>query len=359
MADKGVSVNVQIIYPENKAYENKTGNFEGVNYEFLGNYEDYYGGVFSKIKNRFLGLYRIGDFIFKKRIDVVVTYHDNWLTNLYVALITKLLTIPFILDKTEYPYGYFKMSKFRRLLENFNLKLFDGFIVISNELEKFYKDFSKNIFLLPMTIDPNRFDNIEVNSSSNNYIALTFGTHNRDNIYDSVRSYELYTRLKSDEEPYDLYLIGDFDELIRNFPENQSIEKYIVDYKLSNKIFFLGKKPIHEVPQILVNAKCLLTTPLTYVSGGFPTKLGEYMLSGVPVVASNAGEISSFVKDRFDILLSKVGDNDSIASNILLIHNNPFVGKEIAENAIKTAKSKFNAATYVDEMVSFFNKLKK
>lgn len=351
LVNAGADLTVLIIYPSAKGIT-ANGIYDGVRYQFVS--KDYYPDIkfFAKIYLRFKGLYYICQFINKENIEAVLSYHDNYLTNLVVRLFTLFKSIPYIIDKTEYPYGYFKMTNFQKFLTYLNLKLFSGFIVISKELKSFYLKFSNNVFLLPMTIDPDRFKNVDPRLDSTKYIALTFGVHNRDGLYESVVAYHKYLKT-TDEIPYQLFLIGDYTTLCKNFPECIRIAEYVNSNQLTGSIQFLGKVPINDVPEILAGASCLLTTPSKFVSGGFPTKLGEYLLAGVPVVATNAGEISDYVKDRFDILLSEVNDLDGVAENILFIQKNPVLGSTIAENGVKTAKTLFNADTYVKDLVKF------
>lgn len=357
MAKKGIDIHVLMVYPA-LAECPDYGVFEGVRYSFLSDEKYYNGSFLNKLYFRFSGLNNIRKFIFTEKVDAVLSYHDNFLTNFFVKLFTVLTSIPFVIDKTEYPYGYFQMSKMRQFMERLNLSLFDGFIVISNTLKDFYSKISKNVFLLPMTIDPNRFDGVSGGGDREKYISLTFGVHNRDGLFDSIITFHKYLN-QSQKKSFKLYLIGDYSTLCENFPECNAIKIYVQENGLEDSVLFLGRKPIEEVPVILAGAQCLITTPTKYVSGGFPTKLGEYMLSGVPIVATKAGEISDYVTDNYDIFLCNVGDLDCMADKIIFIENHPEKAMIVGQNAMNTAKFKFNANTYVKEMLEFLNSIKK
>lgn len=358
LAEDGVVVTVLMVYPpESEFFED--GSFEGVNYVLLGDAKYYYGTFITKLYYRLSGIVKISRHIFLGDIDAVLSYHDNLFTNLCVRAFSIIKKLPFIIDKTEYPYGYFHLSKSRKLLEKFNLSLFDGFIVISTELKDFYSKFSKKVFLLPMTIDPSRYDKIEVSKNKEKqYACLTFGTHNRDGLFDSVKAFHKYLQ-RSHEKAFQLYLVGDYLTMCEMFPECLNIKKYIIDNNLADVISFLGKLPIDEVPVVLRGASCLITTPLSYSSGGFPTKIGEYMLSGVPLVATAAGEIPKFLTNGYDSFLCEVGDLDEVAEKILYVENNPLKCAIVGRNAILTAKVKFNASTYIDELCNFIKSFKK
>lgn len=359
LADSGVDITVLIVYNYNDLSLKNNGEFEGVNYRFVSQLNS--KGLFAKLYSRISGLFNIRKEFLDRNVDYVLSYHDNLISNIFIKLCLLGKRIPYIIDKTEYPYGYYKMNKFKRIITDLNLRLFDGFIVISNELKNFYKSYSKNVFLMPMTIDPNRF----LNSKSHNkykkflpYICLTFGTHNRDGIFGSIISYAKYLHFNPNEF-FNLVLVGDFETLCEKYPENKEIIDYINNNNLQNKVHFIGKQPIDEVPEYLKNATCLITTAENYNSGGFPTKLGEYMLSGVPVIATNAGEISKYVTNDKDIFLCRVRDYDCIGKRILFIQDNYDIGRAVATQAEITAKTTFNAVSYIKDLLNFCEHVKK
>ncbi|WP_185218496.1 glycosyltransferase family 4 protein [Sphingobacterium mizutaii] len=355
LAKKGIDITILIVYGQKGFQKSQIYVNEGVKFQFLENYISPSKGKFSKFFRRISGFLTIHSFIRTHGINAVLTYHDNFFSNIFIRMILINSSIPYIIDKTEYPYGYKMMSQFKKKWTHLNLRLFDGFIVISDELSKFYSQFSKKVFLLPMTIDPDRFSNTDEITDFNEhlpYIALTFGTHNRDGLFDSVRTYFHYLNLNPSKK-MKLLLIGDFPSLVSKFPEMNAIQHFLVERGLSDLVIFAGKQSLMKVPSLLRNATCLLTTAKEYVSGGFPTKLGEYMLSGVPVVATNAGEISQYVNNGEDIFLCNVQNYQCLAEHIFEIQNNSELGKLIGQRAIQTASIKFNASTYITQLLNF------
>ena len=117
----------------------------------------------------------------------------------------------------------------------------------------------------------------------------------------------------------------------------------------------LGKQPIEVVPSLLYNSSCLLTTASTYISGGFPTKLGEYLLSGVPVVATKAGEISNFLEDGINSYLCEVDNWEDISEKLFYIHNHSFEAAKIGKSGYQLAITKFNILTYLKDLTFFLS----
>ncbi len=352
LVKKGFFVKVYLISPTKEARINNEvkGIYKGVNYEYMTSitWKKNNPNIFYKFYFYLVGIFKSLYSIHKDDISILLTYHDELLASFLYRIFTLIKRMNYILDKTEYPSNRKKNIKYL---------LYDKIITITYELESFYvkmkkDDFSK-VFLLPMTIDKNRYENsIKKSCVSFKYIAVVFGVHNRDGLLQTVLAYRDYVILDSDDS-MKLVLIGDYEVLKEKHPEVMEIEKIINENNLNKLIDFKGLIPIDEVPNILINAECLLTTSLGYKSGGFPTKLGEYLLSGVPVIATNVGEISKYVSHEENILLTEPNNSQQIANSILYLKNNKSIAKKIGTNGRSLALVAFNADTYVDNLILF------
>jgi glycosyltransferase involved in cell wall biosynthesis len=360
LAKKDIFIKVLLIAPTAEASVNnfRRGNVDGVEYQYISEITWKKANTANYIKMFYyiIGLFKSIKYIKEDNINCLLSYRSELLSNVFYRVLTRILGIPFILDKTEYPNSYFKLHPYKRKLEDFKLRMYDGLITITTELEEFYTKITKfgkeKYFLLPMTIDIDRYKNLIKNNYTKGYIAIVFGTHNRDGLFDSIKAYHKYTLLKKNDV-FDLVIVGDFDELCNQHPENIEIISYVELHKLSSNIIFKGLMPINEVPQVLLDARCLLTTPFAYASGGFPTKLGEYLLSGNVVVATSAGEISNYLSHNKNILLSEPGDLDHVANNLLYVDRNQELVSIIGESGRKFASTVFNADTYSIEFIKF------
>lgn len=365
LVKKGVNVKILIIAPTSEASVNidRIGFYEGVEFEYLSKitWKNPNPFITTKFCYYVYGVLLSLKIIYNYKATVLLTYHSELLSNLIYRIFCYIYRIPFIIDKTEYPVGYMKGSFLKKKLEILKLKFFDGYISITDELRLFYLDTvnvrPESFFLLPMTIDVGRFENAILNTPNNKYIAVVFGTHNRDNLFITVKSYYEYFKLS--KKPFKLILIGDFETLMKSHAKSKEILDFIIENKLTNNIDFKGLIPQDEVPSILANASCLLSTPSDFVSGGFPTKLGEYLLSGVPVVTTSIGEIPKYIKHYDQALLSPINDVKHIANNILYLEQNVAQGKKMALNALHAAKIVFNADTYCGDLIKFITSFKK
>lgn len=357
LAKNGYFVKVLLLAPckEAAVNEERNGIHEGVHYQYL---TDITWGkknvsIFTKASYYILGLIKSLKYLKKDKISCLLSYHNNPISNVFYWIVSRILQIPFVLDKTEYPRGYQENSKIIEKIDRFFLKCYDGFIVISSELKGYYFQINHNVFLLPMTIDIDRFKSVKKIYVDKPYIAVVFGSHNRDGLKESIMAYKQYLNILLNETPYQLMLIGNVESLINK----EEIKAYIIENSLEDKVNFMGLVDIDKVPSLLLNASCLLTTPNSYISGGFPTKLGEYMLSDVPIVATSAGEINYYLTHKKDILLSEPGDINNIALSLCFIHRNPDKARLLAQNAYQTVLSDFNADNYIDDLITFLESI--
>lgn len=363
LAKSGYFVKIYLLAPTKEAGVNKdkVGKIDGVEYEYLSKITWSSDNVHVFVKGIYYlyGIFRTLFKLNKDNITCLLSYHNEFLFNLLIAITTKIYKIPFILDKTEYPKYFKSNNRFLKYLEKKQLSLYDGIMTITKELQSYYKNLlQKPIFLLPMTVDSDRYLNQQRTDQEYSYIATVFGTHNRDSLIDAVKAYLRYLDTDISKKHYRLFLIGDFDKLCFLFPENNEIINLIKQNKdAKESIVFKGLVSSNDIPHILINAKCLLTTPRFFNSGGFPTKLGEYLLSGVPVISTSVGEIPEYLTDKINVFLSPPGEVESICRNIIYIHNHYEDALKIGENGKQLAKKHFNADNYIEDIIQFVKEL--
>jgi len=88
--------------------------------------------------------------------------------------------------------------------------------------------------------------------------------------------------------------------------------------------------------------------------GGFPTKLGEYLASGVPVVITNVGEISQYLTDKKNAYIAEPDNPISFASKIKEALQNYNEAKFIGEKGKEVANNVFSykvQGRYLIEMI--------
>jgi len=93
--------------------------------------------------------------------------------------------------------------------------------------------------------------------------------------------------------------------LVGEGKDEHKLKQKVNQMGLSNYVVFKGSKSRNEIPEILAISSILVLTRVKTArsDGGFPTKLGEYLASGKPVILTNVGEINEYIIDRVNAFL--------------------------------------------------------
>jgi glycosyltransferase involved in cell wall biosynthesis len=280
------------------------------------------------------------------RFDRIISTSNSLLLIYSLFVICKIRKIPFIQEKSEFPFVLNKKSIFGKLYAKFyiytTLKMYNGMIVMTNPLNDYLTDkisSSCKRILLPMTVDNTRFLNVNKENKYGTYIAYCGDVGcNKDGVKNLIHAFSLienkFTSLKL------LIIGGSRDKLAL------SILKEYVSFLKAKNILFLGKVNRDEIPPLLCNAKILaLARPKSLQSsGGFPTKLGEYLSTGNPVLVTSVGEIPFYLKDGENAFLVPPDDDLAFAEKISYI-------LEYYEDAIRVAyKGKILSETVFNYM---------
>jgi len=85
--------------------------------------------------------------------------------------------------------------------------------------------------------------------------------------------------------------------------------------------------------------------------GGFPTKLGEYLATGKPVVVTNVGEISVFLKNNVNAFIARPGDAKDFADKMKLVLEDYPQALNVGQAGQELAKTTFSSA-YQGELLA-------
>lgn len=218
-----------------------------------------------------------------------------------------------VFESTEHPLvlaGGKKMKEYRRLRL---LKLFDTIFTISHSIRDYLvlNGISQNnIHIINMFVDTTRFKDLK-KTENRKYIAYCGNVScYKDGVDILIKA---FAKFHKSHPEFKLEIYG------RSVGDSITDLKHLANqYDIVNDVIFTGMIPSNEIPQKLVNANILaLARPNNLQAQyGFPTKLGEYLMSGNPVVVTSVGEIPFFIKDRINGYLANPDDIDSFASKL-------------------------------------------
>lgn len=244
-----------------------------------------------------------------KKDDVILFYGSDWL---WFQIIKWKKNVKIYVERTEKPEIVGLGGKFLTPTYKAYYKAcakLDGMFVISTALKEWFvsKGVDKSrIRIINVIVDPKRFEGLEKQHDQRYVAYCGTASNNKDGVDLLIKSFAL---ISSKHPDVYLYIIG------RTPDKTQSFEnaKLVRDLGIEEKVVFTGSVNMEKMPQILFNAEiCALARPNNEQARyGFATKMGEYLLSGRPVVLTKVGDFPLFLKDGVSALLA---DPDSINS---------------------------------------------
>ena len=271
----------------------------------------------------------------------------------YVFLLFKKLHI--FIEKSEYPELHLSTDPYiLRLLFKIYLRTcrkVDGLLLISRALSDYYEnkgvDNSK-ILIVNMTVDPSRFVNLKKSSHRPDYIAYCGAVSNfKDGVDVLIKSFAIVAKQVADIK---LYIIGGF-PFKKDKEEDLELVKTL---GIEDRVVFTGPIPREDMPQMLKNAEALVLARPDNIQAkyGFPTKLGEYLLTENPVVLTKVGDIPLFLKDGESAYIATPGDVEEIALKMIEALTSPY-SQTIGKRGAAVAMSEFNSEIEAKKITDF------
>jgi glycosyltransferase involved in cell wall biosynthesis len=297
----------------------------------------------------------------KKEIEAIILYPDHPLIGLLVGMLSKLLKIPLILEKGEHPFLGFGDSIVGRLKRWYYIKilynLYDGAIVVSVYLYKLMKGLmsrTTEIIQVPILVDLNEFACRE-NTSDVSQVITYCGLLNekKDGVLTLMRA---YSQVREQFPKAILRLVGD-SSLKSAVPE---FKRHAEELGISDGVEFVGAVKHEEIPLYLHQATVLaLARPSSLqADAGFPTKLGEYLASGKPVVVTRVGGLDHYLKDRVNVFFSPPDDVNAFAEQLIYVLGHPSYGLEVGLQGRKVAEDQFDINRNTQKIVDLIDCLK-
>ena len=338
----GVETVVTFIYPNEKKDRINPKGFSNVHFTYLWK-EGRRDNKVVKYLRSFIAAWR---YSCKLEKDAKVLLFGG---GEYLPFFTRRKNLSVYQERTEH-YNIAKLKP--RFLQKRYLKSvrgLQGLFVISTALrEAFLQIGAKNVVVVNMIVDANRFAGIEKQAVEHPYIAYCgSASNNKDGVDDLIKAFALvherYPKMR-------LFIIG---KAPSKSDESGNIG-LVHQLGLDDVVVFTGIVPSEQMPQMLVNAKIVaLARPDSLQARcGFPTKLGEYLLSGNPVVVTRVGDIPLFLEDRKTALLSNQRDPKDFAEKLLWALDHEKEAEAIGQAGREVALHHFNYKTETEKIVN-------
>lgn len=288
------------------------------------------------------------------RYSLAIFYSTRTSAAIILRITTWLKGCKFIKEESEYPESYLvekvKLNAF--IFKTLHYYLFDGLLLISRNLIEYFKNtknYRKPILHVPMIVDFERFNLKPVKRKKNiAYCGILNDEKDGTNIL--LHSFAKANQLHPE---YTLSLYG------IAASENDWIRYHqiVSDLNLNNKVIFFGKVDIESIPRYLMEASILvLPRPESMQAHlGFPTKLGEYLATGNPVIVTPVGDIPDYLQDGVSAYFVKPNNVDNLFEKLIEAIEKKDLSEKIGSNGKIVAQKYFNNELQSKDIIDFFN----
>jgi glycosyltransferase involved in cell wall biosynthesis len=301
-------------------------------------------------------LYRYPLFILKNKVNVIYLYDiplfAKW-TILFYKVFFKYIIVE---ENNEYPLILLRKSKIKKFLGKFYIifayRFLDGMVVMTKNLLQYFKPLTSRMTkfeIINMTVDINRFNNVPVNNTIYyEYLAYCGSLRqSKDGILTLIQAFSKITITFPEIK---LLIIGNGTEV-----ERMAIFKMIQSLMVQGKVILAGFISKDEIPYYLSNAKGLiLPRPKSFqAEGAFPTKLGEYLATGKPVIATRVGEIPNFLTDGNNCYLAEPGSVKSLSEKMMELLSDTDRARKIGINGKQLTTLEFSHLVQSKKLYDF------
>lgn len=362
LVQNSVETEVVCFFPKRKEDNNPNeGVINGIKWSYIQEKKYGVSRLYNRLIERPKAIWRTIHYIKEsnkaKQINFVLVSFDSPLLLLIMTVLLRLtgLKVGFIGD--EYPQAIRdlkrRISLKDTLLFKMSHKLMSCRILMTQKLIDYYNSTicTKPSYLMGSILDERRFDGIKpIANKSESYLCYMGNMQlTKDNVDNIIEAFSL---ISSKYPELYLYLYG------TPSSEDKKIIKDLIDNKhLSNRVLLMGRADYNDVPGILAMAKILVTSqPNTMrAEGGFPTKMGEYMMTRVPMIVTDVGEIKNYVQDGVTTFMVPPCNPQAYAEKIDYVLNHKEECDLVAERAYHYAKKHFSSTEVAKGMVEFLS----
>lgn len=286
----------------------------------------------------------------KEKPDAVMVVSENLYYTLIFKIVALLLKKPLILEKSEVPYMHHDdISMLKRLYLKLSLSLYDGIVVITNNLKDYLLNTlgvkSKTV-LVPIIIDERKVNSKK--AERKDYILYSGSLYERkDGVLTILRSFAKVVKELPDLK---MYITGN----AKSSVDYDKVMKIIEDNNIQNNIVFTGFLSQEELVDLMRNARLLvLAKPQNRQNDyNFPTKLGEYLISGTPVLCTLNDNLKEYFITDKNIYATELNCDD-MSKKALEVLTNAEKAEEVGQEGQKVALESFSSIVQVEKINSF------
>lgn len=251
--------------------------------------------------------------------------------------------------------GKIKLIKNRIALRIIHVKM-KNIVAISTLLGDYYKNRNCNTIVVPTIVDMLQYKNVERDKTRDGKFGITIAyagsPAKKDYVINAVKALELLTADECAKIKIDFY--GPTEQTLRSIGFTAEFcEKY------KNNIVCHGRIPQEEVKNKIANSDftILLRPDKRYANAGFPTKVGESMACGTPVIANITSDLGKYIIDGKTGIVCDNETPEACANAFRkAIALSAEQHKSLSAASLEMANVAFNYESYVDPLKVFVEK---
>jgi len=339
------------------------GNIDGINFEYTCGSTvrpaSFFRRRFLTVKGMIVASIRFLQLSSKNKIDAVIVYPDRFFSTLWFWFLARIKKIPLLLEKSEHPYsaaGRKPKSKiYQFLYTSLILRRFDGVMVVSHYLQDYLKGILSShtrFVLIPIFVDFDSFEKFEGSSASSQKYITYCGLLNeaKDGVQTLMKAFK---DIHKDYPDMILRLVGDSYSGTK-IPE---YKKYAEELGILDCVDFVGMVSRDVIPKYLKESTILsLARPTSLqAQAGFPSKVGEYLASGKPLVITRTGELDSYLVDGKNVYFSEPDDYKKFADRLRYVLDHLNEACEVGLMGQKLAKENFDYLANAKRLLAFID----
>jgi glycosyltransferase involved in cell wall biosynthesis len=349
------------------------GHFDGIPYCFIRESKKMKKGF--RFLDNFIGVIHTAALIYRrkkqKKLDAVILGGIvDILRDSPVIITCAIFRIPiyfWLVEKASLNEdyhgipGYFNY-KSQQLSERLLPKLAAGLIVISTSLKNYYRKYlpESKILINPILVSEQSHKSVNQQAYE---VAKT-------KIEATLKNKRLLVYSGSfGEKDGIFYLIEAFAEVVKKYPDTvfvmtgksetqafkDKMQASIQQHNLQEKIILPGFVNSEEL--LCYNSMadilfvCRSNSP--YANHGFPWKLGEYCMTGKPIIATRVSDIDNYFTDNEDLFIVAPNNPNAIAEKVNYIFSDYDTAMQVAKKGRTKALEVFGYTEKGKELVTF------
>jgi len=355
LVENGVRVHTLALRPLERPEEGivnreARGVFNGIPFEYPCGTSVRAGTFLARRMQMAKGMLRtariVKDFRRNGERTILFCYPVGLISSLFLFFVSRTLGVTLMFEENEFPDVRFSDAHRGKLYAIVYtavvFRLPDIVLVMTGPLEEYFRHRIRAdaaMFRVLMTVEMSRFlVKPPPDGEPVRYVAYCGElAGNKDGVPILLRA---YAAVRGQHPDVRLVIIGD--EPRTNDLAN--LKALARELQIDTQVCFTGRVHRDEVPRYLCNAAVLaLARPKSLqAEGGFPTKLGEYLATGNPVVVTKVGDIPRYLEDGKTAFLADPDSVEAFAGKLNQALGNPDLARRVGENGRALALATFD-----------------